>query len=161
MKEILETLEAPYGDKDTERVRSALVYIPVDELHPHPDNPRKELGDLTELAESIKSKGVMQNLTVVPRSEGGYTVIIGHRRSAAAKVAGLTALPCVIVEMSEREQVATMLLENMQRVDLTAYEQAQGFLLKYDLANGWDYVEGEVVTHWLDNAPSLPEVVVR
>ncbi len=112
---------------------SNLVYISVEELYPHPDNPRKELGELTELAESIKSKGIMQNLTVVPRSEGGYTVIIGHRRSAAAKVAGLERVPCVVVEMSEREQVATMLLENMQRVDLTAYEQAQGFQMMMNL----------------------------
>ena len=110
-----------------------LIYIPVEDIHPHPDNPRKELGDLTELAESIKAKGIMQNLTVVPRPQGGYTVIIGHRRSAAAKVAGLESVPCVIVKMTEREQVATMLLENMQRVDLTAYEQAQGFQMMIDL----------------------------
>ena len=116
-----------------------LVYIPTDQLYPHPDNPRKEIGDITELADSIKAKGVMQNLTVVPRAEGGYTVIIGHRRSAAAKAAGLTEVPCVIVEMSEREQLATMLLENMQRVDLTAYEQAQGFQMMIDFG---DTVEG-------------------
>ena len=109
-----------------------LVYIPTDLIYPHPDNPRKELGDLTELADSIRSKGIMQNLTVVPRAEGGYTVIIGHRRSAAAKLAGLSSVPCIIAEMSEREQVATMLLENMQRVDLTAYEQAQGFQMMID-----------------------------
>ena len=109
-----------------------LIYLPVDQLHPHPDNPRKNLGDLTELADSIRAKGVMQNLTVVHRAEGGYTVIIGHRRSAAAKLAGLTELPCIIVEMSHQEQVATMLLENMQRSDLNAYEQAQGFQLMMD-----------------------------
>lgn len=136
---ILNELKKMYDGEPTERVEGALVYIPVEELYPHPDNPRKELGDLTELAESIKSKGVMQNLTVVPRAEGGYTVIIGHRRSAAAKEAGLSAVPCVIVEMSEREQVATMLLENMQRVDLTAYEQAQGFQMMIDFG---DTVEG-------------------
>ena len=116
-----------------------LTYIPLDQLHAHPDNPRKELGDLSELAESIKAKGVMQNLTVVPRAEGGYTVIIGHRRSEASRIAGLERVPCVIVEMSEREQVATMLLENMQRVDLTAFEQAQGFQMMMDLG---DTVEG-------------------
>ena len=109
-----------------------LVYISIDKLFPHPDNPRKELGDLTELAESIKAKGIMQNLTVVPREEGGYTVIIGHRRMGASKLAGLTELPCVIVEMSPKEQVATMLLENMQRSDLTVYEQAQGFQMMFD-----------------------------
>ena len=119
--------------------QSMLVYIPVQELYPHPDNLRKEIGDVSELADSIKAKGVMQNLTVVPRAEGGYTVIIGHRRCAAAKEAGLSTVPCVIVEMSEREQVATMLLENMQRVDLTAYEQAQGFQMMIDFG---DTVEG-------------------
>lgn len=136
---VLNDLKNMYEGGEGKREEGGLVYISVDELYPHPDNPRKELGDLTELAESIKAKGIMQNLTVVPRNEGGYTVIIGHRRSAAAKLAGLTEVPCVIVEMSEREQVATMLLENMQRVDLTAYEQAQGFQMMIDFG---DTVEG-------------------
>lgn len=114
-----------------------LVMLPVDKLYPHPDNPRKSLGDLSELAESIKAKGVMQNLTVVPREEvpGTYTIIIGHRRHAAAKKAGLQELPCVIVEMDDQEQMATMLLENIQRSDLTAYEQAKGFQMMMDLGD--------------------------
>lgn len=65
-----------------------MVYLPVSKLFPHPDNPRKDNGDLTELAESIKANGVLQNLTVVPKEDGSYTVIIGHRRLAAAKLAG-------------------------------------------------------------------------
>ncbi|MBQ3195951.1 MAG: ParB N-terminal domain-containing protein [Clostridia bacterium] len=69
---------------------SNLVYISVEELYPHPDNPRKELGELTELAESIKSKGVMQNLTVVPRSEGGYTVIIATGEARRLRSQGLS-----------------------------------------------------------------------
>ena len=73
------------GELDT----NDLIYIPVTRLFPHPDNPRKDLGDLTELANSIKEKGIMQNLTVVPRINSTYTVIIGHRRLAAAKAAGL------------------------------------------------------------------------
>lgn len=135
-----------------------MVMIPIEQLYPHPDNPRKELGDLTELAESIKTNGILQNLTVVPghkismeewvaicKREGvskdsalatydssayvpdGYMVIIGHRRMGASKVAGLTELPCVVVEMTPEEQVATMLTENMQRTDLTLYEQAKSF----------------------------------
>ena len=115
---MLEELQNAYAFDEE---KGQLVYLPLDKLHPHPDNPRKEIGDVTELADSIKSKGVMQNLTVVPAKDG-YTVIIGHRRCAAAKLAGLKEVPCVIVEMSDREQVATMLLENMQRVDLTPYE---------------------------------------
>lgn len=108
--------------------KNIMVYLDTSKLHPHPDNPRKDLGDLEELANSIKANGIMQNLTVVPRFENDtYTVIIGHRRLAAAKLAELDEVPCVIVDMTPQEQVATMLLENMQRSDLTYYEQAQGF----------------------------------
>ena len=113
-----------------------LVYIPVDKIIPHIDNPRKDLGDITELTESIRESGVLQNLTVVPcpaQGEGVYMAIIGHRRLAASKAAGLTEVPCVVAEMSPEEQIATMLLENTQRSDLTAYEQAQGFQMLIDL----------------------------
>ena len=100
---------------------------------------------MTELAESIKVNGVLQNLTVVPNMvtgeitgdtwQRGYKVIIGHRRLAAAKLAGLETLPCVVVNMSEREQLSTMLTENMQRSDLTVYEQAQGFQMMLDMGD--------------------------
>ena len=109
-------------------------------IYPHPDNPRKDLGDLSELVDSIKQTGILQNLTVIEGGKGlpdpdayGYTVIIGHRRLAAAKLAGLKEVPCTVVDMDEREQAATMLLENMQRSDLTPYEQAQGFQMMIDL----------------------------
>ena len=124
-----------------------ITYIPIRQLYPHPDNPRKELGDLSELAASIKENGVYQNLTVIPGhylnsreyirkcvDEGGdaaaaaaawtpkavwssedYTIIIGHRRAAAAQQAGLYELPCAIVEMDEREQMQTMMVENRQK----------------------------------------------
>ncbi len=135
--------------------KRALVYIPAEKLCPHPDNPRKDLGDLSEMAESIKANGILQNLTVVPHIDstvaynrlldstdysagyknhainhafdGGYDVIIGHRRLAAAIMAGIRELPCVISDMDYRTQRATMLTENLQRVDLTPYEQANEF----------------------------------
>ena len=146
-----------------------LQYIEVAKIHPHPGNPRKDLGDLTELADSIKAQGILQNLTVVPghrmtreeftaaaKAEGstkaaagalydkdpsvgdtqdGYMVIIGHRRLAAAALAGLEKVPCVVVEMDEKQQARTMLMENMQRTDLTVYEQAQGFQMMLDLGD--------------------------
>ena len=132
-------------------------------IEPHPDNPRKDLGDLKELTESIRKNGIYQNLTVVPRrvpmvgddkllipgqiqrcsnpaekermqeafNAGlkviGYTVVIGHRRLAAAKEADLKKIPCVVVEMAPQKQIETMILENMQRADLTIYEQVKGF----------------------------------
>ncbi|MCL2215429.1 MAG: ParB/RepB/Spo0J family partition protein [Defluviitaleaceae bacterium] len=123
-----------------------LQNIELERIFPHPNNPRSDLGDLSELADSIKATGVLQNLTVVPKDpeqyakrlgqkkkyEGDYTVIIGHRRSAAARQAGLTEVMCAVVVMDESTQVATMLLENMQRNDLTKYEQAQGMQLLLD-----------------------------
>ena len=111
--------------------------IDITMLNPHPNNPRTDLGNLTELVESIKARGVMQNLTVVKTGKRfeKYTVVIGHRRLAAAKLAGLTEVPCAIVDLDEKEQVATMLLENMQREDLTVYEQAQGFQMMLDFGD--------------------------
>ena len=112
-----------------------IVMIPVERLEHHPENPRKDLGDLTELVESIKANGVMQNLTVVDNHfvPDVYTVVIGNRRMEAAKLAGLKEVPCVICEMDPKTQISTMLMENMQRADLTMYEQAQGFQLMMDL----------------------------
>ena len=107
-----------------------LVNLLVSQLIPHPDNPRKDLGDITELTESVKKNGVLQNLTVTPIDKDGnpagnnnadrYMVIIGHRRLAAAKAAGLWDVPCTIVEeVTHDEQLLMMLEENIQREDLT------------------------------------------
>ena len=117
--------------------KPTLTTIAIEKLHPHPDNPRKVLGDIDELADSIKANGILQNLTVVPMNDDWteFTVIIGHRRLAAAKQAGLTELPCAVVEMTEKEQLSTMLTENMQRSDLTVYEQAKGFQMLIDLGD--------------------------
>ena len=142
-----------------------LTMLPVSAIYPHPDNPRKDLGDVTELADSIKKRGILQNLTVMPGhwltmdemaavveaytedptdelkelietkwSDEGYTTLIGHRRTAAAKLAGISEAPCRIVYgLTKNEQISMMLEENMQRNDLTIYEQAESFQLMLDL----------------------------
>ena len=113
--------------------------IPIDLLKPHPKNPRQELRGLAELEASIREKGVLQNLTVVRNKgalgewSGTFTVVIGHRRLAAAKEAGLIELPCAIVDMTEEEQITTMMSENVQRNDLLPYEQAHGYQTMLDL----------------------------
>lgn len=108
--------------------------IRIETISPHPKNPRKDLGDLRELTDSIKTFGVLQNLTVVPDGTEGYTVICGHRRLAAAEAAGLATVPCIIADnMDEKTQVSIMLLENMQRSDLTVQEEAQGMQMMLDL----------------------------
>ena len=114
-----------------------IIMIPRTLLHPHPDNPRKDLGDLSELKESIREHGVMQNLTVVPDKDDGdgYTILIGHRRFAASEGV-LEELPCVVAKgLTDREQVGIMLCENIQRSDLTFVEQAHGFQMMLDLGD--------------------------
>lgn len=108
----------------------------IDALMHHPDNPRKCIGDIEELTDSIRKNGVMQNLTVVPAEDelGKFWVLIGNRRFEAAKKAGLDELPCRVAEgLSKIEQIGIMLEENMQRSDLTIIEQAQGFQLMLDM----------------------------
>ena len=104
-----------------------IVMIPIGDLEHHPDNPRADLGDVSELAASIEAKGIMQNLTVIPDLESQkYLVVIGNRRLEAAKLAGLVELPCRIADMSETEVLQTMIAENMQRSDLTVMDQING-----------------------------------
>ncbi len=121
-----------------------LTMLPVADIYPHPDNPRKDVGDVTELADSIAKRGILQNLTVMPGhwmpdgewSEEGYTTLIGHRRTAAAKLTGIESAPCRIVTgLTKNEQISMMLEENMQRNDLTIYEQAESFQLMLDLGD--------------------------
>ncbi|MDY5463199.1 ParB/RepB/Spo0J family partition protein [Hornefia butyriciproducens] len=112
--------------------------LDTDKLIPNPDNPRKDVGDIEELAKSIRKNGIMQNLTVVPADENleEFMVLIGHRRLAAAKAAGLVKVPCVIAAgLTREEQLAIMLEENMQRNDLTVLEQAESFQMMIDLGN--------------------------
>ena len=104
-----------------------IVDIKLEQLKIHPKNIRKEYEGIDELAQSIKENGIMQNLTVVPDPEeaGTYFVVIGNRRLTAARQAGIESAPCIIVEdMSAKNQIATMLTENMNRKDLKIYEEA-------------------------------------
>lgn len=118
----------------TTEVTGEIVQIPIERLFSHPENVREDVGDISELTESVRAKGILQNLTVVPSEKvNGYFVVIGNRRLAAAREAGLETLPCVIANMTYAEQIETMLLENIQRTDLTPVEQAAGFQLMIDL----------------------------
>ena len=131
-----------------EKVTAMIINIAIESLQPHPRNPRIELGDLSELAESIKAQGVLQNLVVVldgQASEGHpYTVVVGHRRLAAAKLAGLEYLPCAVSEMGEMEQIAAMLTENVQRSSLTLAEEAVGIQMMLDLGESVEGVSSRI-----------------
>lgn len=135
--------------EDIGGIMESIINISAEEIYSHPDNPRKDLGDLTELADSIKKKGIMQNLTVMKGhwdeernwQQSGYTLLIGHRRFAAGKLAKISEFPCRVVEnMEYKEQIGIMLEENMQRNDLSIFEQAQGFQMMLDLGDTEDQI---------------------
>ncbi len=101
--------------------------IPIDQLQPNVSQPRKDMGDLKELAESVRDKGVLEPLLVrsLPQTEK-YLIISGERRYQAARLAGLRELPCIEKEVGDPETLEIALIENLQRKDLTPLEEADG-----------------------------------
>ena len=103
--------------------------IPLDKIDPNPEQPRSDFGDLTELTASIAEKGVLEPLLVKPnRLTGRWMIIAGERRFRSAQRAGLTEVPCVEMEVDEGTIAEIALIENMQRKDLTIWEEADGLL---------------------------------
>lgn len=101
--------------------------IPVDKIDPNPEQPRVEIGDLTDLTSSIQEKGVLEPLLVKPSGVNGrWMIIAGERRWRAAKAAGLREVPCMEMDVDDRAVAEIALIENMQRKDLTAWEEADG-----------------------------------
>ena len=150
------------------QVNGKIVMIPRGCLEPHPDNPRKDLGDLTELRESIRANGIMQNLTVVPVNKDWtkFRILIGHRRFAASEGV-IDTLPCAIAaDIDQKEQVSIMLCENIQRSDLTYIEQAHGFQMMLDLGDEIEDISNktgfskQTIKHRLAIA-ELPEDLIK
>jgi len=116
--------------------------IPVDQIRPNPEQPRKALGDLRELTESIREKGVLEPLLVrfMPR-EDCYYIISGERRYHASRAAGLREVPCIEKMADDAETLEIALIENIQRKDLTPFEEADGL---QRLAEQFDYTHDDV-----------------
>jgi ParB family chromosome partitioning protein len=111
------------------RTSSVGRLIALELLDPNPEQPRVEIGDLSELTASIKEKGVLEPLLVKPtRATGRWMIIAGERRWRASKAAGLREVPCIEMDVDERTVAEIALIENMQRKDLTAWEEADGLL---------------------------------
>ena len=107
--------------------------ISIDRLEPNPKQPRIEFGDLSELIASIREKGVLEPLLVRPSDVGGrFMIIAGERRYRAAREVGLKELPCIEMEVDDRAVAEIALIENLQRKDLTAFEEAEGLLALVD-----------------------------
>ena len=110
---------------DTDKT-GAVLDIPVGAIKPNPRQPRKvfDANDLTSLSRSIAQDGVIQPLTVRDK-DGYYELVSGERRLRAAKIAGLTTVPCIITDISDERSAVYALIENIQRCDLNFFEQAQ------------------------------------
>lgn len=102
--------------------------LPLDELQPNPDQPRSNFdkSELESLADSISKEGLLQPILVVPKG-GHYQIIAGERRYHACKIAGLETVPVRIVDMDEEQTLRVALIENLQRSDLNAIEEARGY----------------------------------
>ena len=116
--------------------------VPVDKIRPNPDQPRKLIGDIKELADSIKEKGVLEPLLVrfVPRDDC-YYIISGERRYHASRAAGLREVPCIEKIADDAETLELALIENLQRKDLTPFEEADGL---QRLAEHFDYTHEDI-----------------
>lgn len=104
-----------------------MLSIPLERLRPAPDNPRKDVGDVAELAASVGVAGILQPLLATPVGNGTYTIVCGHRRHAAATAAGLTEVPVMVRQLDDAGRAEAMLVENCHRSDLTPLEEAEAY----------------------------------
>jgi ParB family transcriptional regulator, chromosome partitioning protein len=123
--------------------------IPLSAIEPDPHQPRSSMGDLEDLVASIRAKGVLEPILVRPRPQTveellvgpAYRIISGERRYRAAQEAGLYEVPAIEMDVSEEEALEIALIENLQRKDLTAFEEAEGFRM---LAESHGYTHEEI-----------------
>ena len=134
-------LAALIGDDTSEEAivqdARSLRHVPVELLHPNPNNPRKHFAeeDLESLAKSLKDKGLLQPLVVRPRADGSFEIVAGERRWRASQRAGIHELPVLIRELDDRETLEIALIENIQRSDLNALEEARAYRQLMDQYN--------------------------
>ena len=114
---------APSFESDT-RIET----LPLREIEPDPDQPRKTFDDetLAELSASIAEHGLLQPIAVRPKPSGGYLIVAGERRWRASRMAGLTEVPVIVKDVTDGQAMELALVENLQREDLDPVEEASG-----------------------------------
>lgn len=121
--------DAHYVDELTKRSgRHIGSMLPLQFIEPNAEQPRTQLGNIEELAASVREKGVLEPILVRQLASNRYQIISGERRYRAATMAGLDEIPAIELDVDDREQLEIALIENIQRKDLTAFEEAEGFL---------------------------------
>ena len=121
--------------------RSIGRIIPINQIEPNPEQPRIEIGDLTDLSNSIKEKGVLEPLLVKPKGDGTWMIIAGERRWRASNLAGLREVPCIELNIDEKSIAEIALIENLQRKDLSVWEEADGLAA---LSTRYGYTHEEI-----------------
>lgn len=122
-------LDSLFADLPEEESSDGISTLPVREIEPDPDQPRKNFNEeaLSALAQSITENGLLQPIAVRPKKAGpGYTIIAGERRWRAARIAGLDEVPVIVKNVTDEQAAALALIENLQREDLDPIEVAEG-----------------------------------
>jgi ParB family chromosome partitioning protein len=129
--------------------------VPLEDIDPNPNQPRQAVGDLSDLVASIREKGVLEPILVRPRGNR-FQIIAGERRYRAATEVGLAEIPCVVRDTSESEMMEIALVENLQRKDLTAFEEADGLRA---LAENFGYTHETMAEKIGKSRTSITEVL--
>jgi ParB family chromosome partitioning protein len=131
--------------------------IPIEQLQPNGDQPRKELGDLEGLTDSVRDKGVLEPLLVRYFADSDkFMIISGERRYHAARAAGLREVPCIEKDVDDGESLEIALVENLQRKDLTPFEEADGMQA---LADRFDLTHEEIAGRIAKSRSSITETL--
>ncbi len=133
--------DAHYVEELARTQRSIGKIIPIEKIAPNPEQPRVEIGDLSELTDSIRQNGVLEPLLLKPKGDGTWMIIAGERRWRAANLAGLTEVPAVEFDIDEKTIAEIALIENLQRKDLTIWEEADGLAF---LSQRFGYTHEEI-----------------
>ncbi|MFZ2537430.1 MAG: ParB/RepB/Spo0J family partition protein [Oscillospiraceae bacterium] len=136
-------LDALFLDNSTQSANSGSEILKINEIEPNRNQPRKLFEDepLQQLAESIREHGLIQPLLVRPQKAGGYQIIAGERRWRASRMAGLSEVPVIIMDIDDAKTMALALIENLQRENLNAIEEALGYK---DLIESYDMTQADV-----------------
>jgi ParB family transcriptional regulator, chromosome partitioning protein len=129
--------------------------VPIEDIEPNPNQPRQHLGDLSELIASIREKGVLEPILVRPRGTR-FQIIAGERRFRASIDAGLAEIPCIVRETSDSETMEIALVENLQRKDLSPFEEADGLKT---LADSYGYTHEAMAERLGKSRTSITEML--
>jgi ParB family chromosome partitioning protein len=129
--------------------------IPIEDIDPNPNQPRQAMGDLSELVASIREKGILEPILVRPVG-ARFQVIAGERRYRAALEVGVAEIPCVVRDSSDAETMELALVENLQRKDLSAFEEADALKI---LADTYGYTHEKMAEKLGKSRSSLTETL--